>query len=124
MKQVTNERDYFQVTLGLREKFDFGVLLEKSSIVPSDSKSYELAAIISGIKLALKFSPLVSCYLDEESNKQYLAEMQVCLSKDLTLIDCSMNDKHSSVPTMLRATEQACSSKMPIYYPVLAKNYL
>ena len=116
MQQIRNERDYFQVTLGLREKFDFGVLLEKVSIVPNDNKGYELESITSGIKSSLEFEPVVYCYV--ESGKQFLAEMQICLNKNLEEIECTSGEQRG-LPTMVRATEQECKSNMPVFYPVL-----
>ncbi len=118
LKQIRNERDYFQITLGLREKYDFGVLLEKLSIVPDDNKGYELEEIISGIRTSINFEPVVYCYVDQESNKQFLAEMQVCLNRNFEVIECTSQEKRS-LTTMVRATEQVCNSNMPVFYPVL-----
>lgn len=122
LKQVTNERDYFQMTLGLREKFDFGTLLEKASIVPDNSKSYELAEFINAIEKELAFAPVLSCFVEKESKRQFLAEMQICLNKSLEQIDCSEHNKAKMVAMRANEHEQQCSPKMPVHYPVLDRN--
>lgn len=123
LKQINNERDYFQVTLGLREKFSFGDILAKSSIVPDISNGYKLSDIVEAVKSVLDFEPVVTCFVEKESSVQYISQMQVCLSKDLELIDCSVNgENRAGVNARKGASEQECKKDMPVYYPVLDKN--
>lgn len=112
LSQVTDEKDYFTTTLNLRKEYDFGAILSKASIIPGDSKSYGLTAIEEAIKKALNVEPIISCY--SKDNKQYIAEMQVCLDKKLDLIDCKLAKGQGKLGY---SSEKPCSSKAEVFYP-------
>lgn len=116
LSQVTNEKDYFTTTLDLRKKYDFDGILAKASILPDDSKSYELNDIEEAISNALNVEPIVTCY--NKNGKQYIAEMQVCLDKSLDLIEC----KSVQGKAMLSySSENPCNSETKIFYPSITK---
>ncbi len=120
MPQVRNERDYFELTLGLREKLEFGVFLEKSLIIPDNNKGYELEKIVNAIKSKIDVEPVAYCFYDKEAGKQFLSEMEVCLNKKLELIECTNPQKRSLLKKMGSIEEEMCKSDIPVVYPVLS----
>ena len=124
---INNQQDYFGVTLKLRENFDFTHILEKSKIVPGANSSYELDHITSSIKSVLTEEPIMSCYYHKETNTQYLAEMQLCLTKEFAVIDCGLQSKPKTLLEQMRSTsdqEVPCKSTIPVHYPIINKNFL
>ena len=114
LSEVANEKDYFTTTLNLRKEYNFDTILSKASITPDDNKPYKLNDIEEAIKKALKVEPIVSCY--SQDNKQYIAEMQVCLDRNLELIECkSAQDKGH----VAYSSEKPCSTKNEVYYPAI-----
>lgn len=106
MEQVKDEHDYFEVTLGLHDKYDFGKILSKNGIVPSDSKGYTLEEITDAIEGELKVKPLITC--ENQGKKDFIAEMQICLDKNLEVREC------------VHATDGGkCNNGAPIYYPII-----
>ena len=103
---IKEEFDYFSKSLELREKFDFGRILEKSGIVPDDHKLYTIENIMSAVKLQLGVLPIPLCTKKKKLKKQYLREMQICFDKKMDLIEC-----HNTRPM--------CSSKLPVSYPTI-----
>ncbi|RMZ98041.1 ribonuclease Oy [Brachionus plicatilis] len=79
LPKIRSESDYFNFSLSLRNKFDFGPALKKFNIEPDDSLLYDLDKIIE---------PMIVCYVLKDSDVQYLSQMQICLSKSFELVDC------------------------------------
>lgn len=116
LPQITDESDYFNVSLSLRTIFDFGKMLKANKIIPDDEKSYDLSSIKSAIQKVLKVEPTVECY--ESDGVQYLAQMQICLSKQFELVDCyeKSSQENASVPSD-QLTE--CRDSVPVLYPII-----
>ena len=106
LPQIKSESDFFNTTLSLRQKFDFGNILALSSIVPDNEENYDLDKIKFAIKRAVKFDPVVVCYMSNDL--QYLVEMHICLSKDFQVVECASK--------FLRS-EQPCRHGVPVRYP-------
>ncbi len=107
MLNIKEEFDYFSKSLELREKFDFGRILEKSGIVPDDHKLYTVDNIVSAVKLQLGVSPIPFCTIKKKLHIQYLHEMQICFDETLSnLIECHQ----------FRST---CSLNIPVSYPTI-----
>jgi ribonuclease T2 len=117
---INNESDYFNVTLALRDHFDFGPILKASNIVPDDLRLYDLAEIKTAIKSVLNVEPMIVCYILKDSDVQYLSQMQICLSKTYELVDCAF-DAVELVNIVKDNTPQEtqCQSHMPVHYPVI-----
>ncbi len=107
---IKDEHAYFETTLGLHDKFDFTAILAKNGIVPSDSKSYSIDEIQDAIASELKYKPLVTC--EAQGQKQFISEMQICLDKNLELLDCFD-------PKMSNSRNSAGSCKGPVVYPII-----
>lgn len=91
MPQIKDESDYFNVSLALRDHYDFGVILKANNIEPSDDEAdggYDYESIKHSIKSVLNVDPFLVCFLDKKANKQYISQMQVCLDKQFELIEC------------------------------------
>ncbi len=85
---INNESDYFNVSLNLRDHYDFGPILKGSDIVPDDKTVYDLDKIKYAIKSVLGVDPGLTCYVQHNSPKQYLSQMQICLTKENEQTDC------------------------------------
>ncbi len=117
MPQIKSEIDYFNVSLQLRNKFDFGRILTASSIVADDKKNYDLSLIKMAIKKATKVEPLVECY--RSGDGQYIVEMQICLSKDFEPIECGSSSNFVKKGD-IRDQETQCSDNIPVRYPIIS----
>ena len=70
LPQVKGESDYFNISLSLRDHFDFGPILKASSILPDDSLLYDVDKIKSAISSVLNVEPYLECYVLRDSNVQ------------------------------------------------------
>lgn len=115
---VKNESGYFNVSLALRDHFDFGPILKGSNIVPDDTLLYDLNKIKYAIKSVLGVEPLVTCYVLRDSNVQYLSQMQFCLSKQFELIECEIDSINLIKLAIDKTPEEThCQQGLPIHYP-------
>lgn len=123
LPNINSESDYFNVTLGLRNHFDFGPILKASNIVPDDVVLYDLDKIKGAIKSVLNVEPMIVCYILKDSDVQYLSQMQICLSKSFELVDCAfeavelVNIVKDNTPQ-----ETQCQEGIPIHYPTIKYN--
>lgn len=118
LPQIKNELDYFNQSLALRQKFDFGTFLKASQVIPDDNLNYDLAKIKFAIKRAINVEPQVECYIS--GDVQYMAQMQICLSKQFELVECATKSKSNI--RMLggpRTEEMECRDGVPVRYPVI-----
>lgn len=123
---ISNESDYFNTTLGLRDHFDFGPILKGSAIVPDDDKLYDLDLMKAAIKNVLGVEPGLTCYVLKNSHKQYLSQMQICLSKTYEQIDCAPASINM-LDLVTKANENKpqqidCQQGIPIHYPTIEYN--
>jgi ribonuclease T2 len=120
LPQIRSELDYFNITLNLRDSYDFGPVLSQLSIVPSDTLLYDTNKIRFAIKNILKVEPLLVCYVLKDSEVQYFSQMQVCLSKDFQLVDCSFQAvEFANIVVDNEPQETQCQDSMPIHYPTI-----
>ena len=121
LPQITSESGYFNVSLELRKKFDFGRMLNDSSIVADDAKDYDLSAIKAAIRQVTGVEPLVECY--RSGDVQYIVEMQICLSKTFAPIECGSSKaglrKKRNTHTQ---SESPCVNGLPVRYPTIKNN--
>jgi len=118
---LTNQSDYFKVTLAMREEYDFGAILEQNGVTPTDETPYKLSNFIEAFKNSLQIEPVMACFTNNSTNKQYLGEMHICLDKTYHLISC----QSTVVSRIIKRNvvdgvgESPCSDSMPIYYPTI-----
>ncbi len=123
---ISDESGYFNTTLGLRDHFDFGPILKGSAIVPDDDKLYDLDLMKAAIKNVLGVEPGLTCYVLKNSRKQYLSQMQICLSKTYEQIDCAPTSINM-LDLVTKANENKpqqidCQQGIPIHYPTIEYN--
>ena len=133
LPDIRDESGYFNVSLGLRDHFDFGPMLQASEILPDDDKTYDASKLKESIKGILNVTPFMVCYWDKEKNVQYLSQMQICLSKEFELVECRSShiDMLELVPSQSRIKENSeaprkndvveipCHDNVPIHYPAI-----
>lgn len=115
---IADESDYFKTSLDLRDKFDFGPILEGSGIVPDDDKLYDLGDMTSAIKKVLGVDPGLTCYVNKGEKKQYLSQMQICLSKTFEQMECAERSIEILEINSVRA-ETDCQHGIPVHYPTI-----
>lgn len=125
LPNISDESGYFNTTLGLRDHFDFGPILKGSSIVPDDTKLYDLDEMKSAIKNVLGVEPGLTCYVLRSSHKQYLSQMQICLSKTYEQMDCVPTDSIDMLEInnlrddVSKPQQTDCQHGIPIHYPTI-----
>lgn len=118
--QIKNQDDYFSVSLGLRDKFDFGPILAEANIIPSDTLLYSLDNILNAIQAKLGVRPLTTCFIQKDSNIQIFSQMQICFDKDFSLIDCRDQVLElAKIAVDNTPQETGCSHTRPISYPII-----
>ena len=115
----------------MREQFDFGAILEQNGVTPIDDSPYELSDFVNAFKNSLQIEPVIACFNNNITNKQFLGEMHICLNKQFHLINCRASFDQLLVLTAPLTTgrmkrnvvdgkgEIPCNISMPIYYPTI-----
>jgi ribonuclease T2 len=120
LPQIKSESDYFNLTIGLRDNFDFGPILKAHSIIPDDTVLYDLNKIEYAIESVMNVKPLLTCYILKDSDVQYFSQMQICLSKEFELVDCATI---AVEPALIKkdnsAQETTCQPNIPVHYPTI-----
>jgi ribonuclease T2 len=120
LPEIKSESDYFNLTLGLRDHYDFGEALRGYEVVPDDTVMYDVDKIETALSSVLGVKPLLTCYVEKDADVQYLSQMQICLSKKFELVDCStLAVEPALVARDNAAQETACQRGMPVHYPTI-----
>jgi len=120
LPQIKSESDYFNLTLGLRDDYDFGSILELKSIVPDDTLLLDVDKVKNAIRSQLNVEPMLVCYVLKDSDIQYLSQMQICLSKSFELVDCQFEAiELAKIMRDNQAQEIECQPGMPVHYPTI-----
>ena len=62
---------------------------------------------------------LVSLYMFQETKKQYVTQISICLDKNFGPIDCGKEKRSFKEPsTTISSGLQSCVHSKPVYYPV------
>nr|BAE06157.1 RNase Bm2 [Bryopsis maxima]BAE06158.1 RNase Bm2 [Bryopsis maxima] len=83
---IADERDYFDKTLELKEKYDLMDALTAAGITPSTEEIYSRQGFEDAIKAATGAKPVLLC---SGKNPATLTEIWMCFSKDLKPINCT-----------------------------------
>lgn len=63
---------------------------------------------------------MIVCYVLKNSDVQYLSQMQVCLNKDLELVDCAFQAiELANIVKDNKPQEIQCQPNIPIHYPTI-----
>lgn len=114
MYQINSQSDYFKVTMDLHHKYNYGAILKRAGIVPSDTKTYSLSQFSDAIESELKYAPFISCGRDNDG-KQYIYELGICFNYDLELIDCANPEGREFGFENIKGSN--CYKSLPIRYP-------
>lgn len=91
---------YFNRALDWLKQYNMTEILAKSNIIPDNKKSYELLDIHTAVKSVLNKNPSINCYMNRETDSQYLNEIRICLKHQILarfeVIDCDGIDKRTS----------------------------
>jgi hypothetical protein len=100
-----------------------GSILGKSNIQPTTNNEtflYDFDEIKLAIESHLNVKPTLLCYVLRESGLQYLSQIEICLSKKLTLVDCVIDPDETVLPASGNIPEEIeCRADMPIHYPAI-----
>lgn len=88
--------------------------------MPDDDNLYDLDQMKNAIKKVLGVEPGLTCYVLRDSKKQYLSQMQICLSKSYEQIECA----HESIDMLKivrnnKPQQTECQRGIPIHYPTI-----
>jgi len=97
-----DEHDYFKNTLVIREKYDYGVVLADSEIVPSLSEGYHIDDIQAALDKKFGVRSCPGCQYQKKLG-QMISQIYVCMDKSLKLIDC-------------HTCEHPCRANEPVLY--------
>ncbi|XP_025105480.1 ribonuclease Oy-like [Pomacea canaliculata] len=89
VQDLRDELHYFNTTLQLHQKYSLQSLLASRGIVPSSSVTYTPDAVLTALHDILGVYPNVICVRDEKEKQSYLETVEICMTRDFGLIDCS-----------------------------------
>lgn len=109
---MRSENEYFRTALDLRGNFDPSLAFSKNSKVrPSLGESYSHADVVEAYAIQYGSEPLLGCKYDKREKKQYLNGIGLCISKELSLENCS------AYTEQIRDSENNCWESEPIWFP-------
>ncbi|KAH9375446.1 hypothetical protein HPB48_013485 [Haemaphysalis longicornis] len=85
--------NFFNTTLHMYLKYNFTEYLRNSGVVPSSQSTYKLEDIKEALHDDVKGAANFVCYSSKNYSAPVLAEIRICLSRELQPIDCK--PKHS-----------------------------
>lgn len=109
---------YFLRGLGMNVEMGLEKKLASGGVIPSDTDCYSLSQITSALTAAFNETALVSCINDKSSSTQYLAQVELCYSRDLEL-DCEPAAMINRVLYEATPSTEACTDSSPICYPLI-----
>lgn len=96
-------------------------LLNKANIQPD--KQYTIAELHDGIRSTLSHNPSIHCIREKHTGAIYLAEIRICFSKQLELIDCDGIHFEDALYSS-NGIITNCDSRKPINYPSTVPQHL
>jgi len=99
---LSNEHDYFELALLLRESLDTVGALKAGGIYPSASKSFTLSHFQDVVSRKMSVKPILSCHGSTLSNGKKvsaLTQISYCLDKSYNYITCSDQILQHSIKT-------------------------
>ena len=99
-KAITSQKQYFQLSLDLFDRFDVGGVLTAAGITPDDTREVSGSDVLKAIELSTGSVPQLACFNDTATKKSYLLEMRICLKSNARdVFDCpASNDADSACP--------------------------
>jgi len=111
---LSSEEKYFQTGITLSKQIRLTEWLKEKNIVPGPAK-YTKSEVYNAVMEKTKFRPHIDCeHIDGE---QFIKEIKVCFSKNLTLVHCDNIVSSSYGDTTLTNSRGSCSEDKPFLYP-------
>lgn len=85
---METELKYFQKGLDFLDAYSVTKLLNSSNIKPGIDASYKLEEIHAALEAKLKTNFAIICEKDKKTRQNFLKEIRICFSKNLTLQSC------------------------------------
>ncbi|XP_013396317.1 ribonuclease Oy [Lingula anatina] len=83
---------YFSKGLELHQKYNATILLARAGVVPSDTCNVNITNLYEGLKSQLGKMPNINCYWNKKKHTQNLIEVELCVDKSFSIIDCNSNE--------------------------------
>jgi len=112
---LSTEEKYFQTGIELSKQIRLTEWLKEKNIVPGPAR-YTKSEVYNAVLEKTKFRPHIDCeYID---GVQFIKEIKVCFSKNLTLVHCDNIISTSSYgDSLLTNSRGSCSEDKPFLYP-------
>jgi len=102
---------YFEKAVELRSIYDLYPVLERSKIVPSDTKGYNLDAVQNAFKKAFNGTQVeINCVYHKKERKQYMSEVRLCFH--------AKNSFDLEGPVSCPNAFSRCNQRYPVFYAV------
>lgn len=88
LASLNSELKYFNQSLSILHSLNMDNHLASSGIVPSLDKTYQVEDVMEAVEKSLKTRASIYCFSKHQWQQQYLLQMEVCMDKNLHLIDC------------------------------------
>ncbi|XP_055353906.1 ribonuclease Oy-like [Paramacrobiotus metropolitanus] len=108
---LAGEFNYFNKLLQFYKQYNLYNALQAANIVPSVSKTYTQDAVMAALRKGFNKQVGVHCAYRKDTQQHYLAEIRLCLTKDLTLMDCPQD--------IMRRETASCPKNGRLLYPPL-----
>ncbi|ELT99500.1 hypothetical protein CAPTEDRAFT_154023 [Capitella teleta] len=90
---LATEFKYFSMGLNLHKRYDYMQTLKQFGITPRDNYLYQFTDILNAFNKGFGGRTNLQCTYDPETKTQYIAQVEICVSKSFQVIDC---EHHSS----------------------------
>ncbi|ESN98425.1 hypothetical protein HELRODRAFT_185826, partial [Helobdella robusta] len=106
MESLNTQLKYFNVTLSILEKFNIASGLAQFNIVPSDNTFYTVSDFQRAFNSLYNVSPKMLCFPSSRKSKndpkrsayQYISEIEFCMDKQFSNIECPRKIHPNSRP--------------------------
>ncbi|XP_074655829.1 ribonuclease Oy-like [Tubulanus polymorphus] len=122
LPSLSGEANYFGRTIQLHQFYDIDSVLSKNGIVPSDDKEYNYDDIMNAMSEGFGHPVSIQCFHNSLTGKQYIEQIEMCIGKDLKVMDCPTRLKyipHHRYRLLKRSNGGMCSQNKPIYIPLI-----
>ena len=112
---MDTEEKYFQTGIELAQEIPVTEWLKEKNIVPGRHAKYTKSQVYNAVMEKTGFRPHIDC--ENIDGVQFIKEIKVCFSKDLSLVHCDNIVSSRFENTTLTNSRGSCSENTPIVYP-------
>lgn len=128
LKELSTENKYFGQGLQWLLQYTMSNMLSKAGIVPG--APYHVVDFHNAIKNTINTNPSIHCVREKNDRaNQYLAEIKICFSKQLELVDCNgvLYEHELGVDSVIEQDDGVisnCDLTQQVQYPSTLPKYL